>query len=123
MEINSFNLREKCLPKSCITTVSVKQYEERVTLDENGIAHSVLVEKTIDEFLDVPFRDFSLQTMQVTGEISRLQFVSPLSTSKLDALDRISGDAADISAKLDRMDALAAVAAASESSNVESSNK
>lgn len=123
MEIESFNVREKCLPKSCITTVSVKQYEERVTLDENGIAHSELVEKTSDDFLDVPFRDFSLQTMQVTGEISRLQFVSPLSTSKLDALDRISGDASELSAKLDRMDALAAAAAASESSNVESSNK
>lgn len=119
MQIVSFNTRESFAPVTECSRVDIKRYEQETFVDSEGIAHTSLVEKTNSEFLDVPFRDYSIQSYVATGEINRLHFVSPHSDNSLDLVDRIDGDVSELSAKIDRMEAMAAAASAAD---VEQSN-
>lgn len=121
MVTESYNKREQVVPSSCITTIEAKRYEVKEFLDADGISHSSVQESNKLDFLDVPFREFSMSTMVATGEVTRLRFVSPQSDSSLDMYDRINGDFAEISAKIDHMEFMKASAEnAQVGANVES---
>lgn len=119
MRTERYFSREASAPVIEIMKVSTKKYDRKVTLDESGISHVTLVERKSEDFLDVPFRDFSMQTMVATGEVARLQFVTPHSVSQLDALDNINEDASELSARLDHLEYMENAAATSKQSSVE----
>lgn len=110
MVTESYNKREQVVPSSCITSIDVKRYEVKEFLDSDGISHSCVKESNKLDFLDVSFREFSMSTMVSTGEVTRLRFVSPVSDTSLDMYDRINGDFAEISAKIDHLEFMKASA-------------
>lgn len=122
MVTESYRKREFSAPVIECMRIDTKQYENKVSIDENGISHATLVEKKPDAFLDVPFRDFSMQTMVATGEVTRLNFVGPRFASQLDAIDNINVDAQELSARLDHIEMMESSAASAAAKSEESSN-
>lgn len=114
MQIESFNVRENSLPITEITSIKVKKFDVKESVDEDGVAHSVLKEKVDDDFLDVPFRDFSMTTYVATGEVTRLKYISPVGENSLDVYDRLTGDLEEVSAKINHMEIMNQVAASAE---------
>lgn len=111
MEINSYNKRETQIPKTDIPRIEVSRYDVKEMLDDSGISHSSVIKQTKDDFLDVPFRDYSMATFVATGEVTRLRFVSPQHDNSLDMYDRITGDFTELSAKVDHMEMMESVKA------------
>ena len=122
MRILSYNKRETVLPSSDVPVIKVEKFEVRHTLDENGISHSSLNPVGVPPVLDLPFRAFSMQSYNETGEITRLHFMSPMHDTSFDAFDRVSGDLQELSLKVDHMSLMEKAAASSAETKSESSN-
>lgn len=118
MVIESFNVREKKVPSSCIEQIKLKKYRVEQNIDSDGVSHSVLVENVQDDFLDVPFREFSMNTYVATGEVTRLHLVSPIHERTLDVYDRVTGDLEEISARIDHMELMDRVSQSAKASEV-----
>lgn len=116
----SHNQRERICPRSEVPVIKMEKYEVRQILDENGISHSSVVPVDSVGVLDLPFRAFSMESYNATGEISRLQFQYPKHVDSLDVFDRVSGDLSEISAKVDHMTLMQSISneASSSSSDV-----
>lgn len=123
MRILSYNQRETVLPSSDVPVIKVEKFEVRQTLDDNGISHSSITPVGVPPVLDLPFRAFSMQSYNETGEIARLHFMSPMHDTSFDAFDRVSGDLQELSLKVDHMSLMEKVASSSSSeTKTETSN-
>lgn len=105
----SHNQRERILPRSEVPVIKMEKFDVRQVLDENGISHSSVVPVDPVGVLDLPFRTFSMESYNATGEISRLQFQYPKHVDSLDVFDRVSGDLSELSAKVDHLTLLQSV--------------
>lgn len=99
----SHNQRERILPRSEVPVIKMEKFEVRQFLDETGVSHSSLVPVDSVGVLDLPFRTFSMESYNATGEVSRLQFLYPKHFDSLDVFDRVSGDLSELFAKVDHM--------------------
>ena len=122
MRILSYNQRETVLPSSDVPVINVEKFEVRQTLDENGISHSSLTSVGVPAVLDLPFRAFSMQSYNETGEIARLHFMSPMHDTSFDAFDRVSGDLQELSLKVDHISLMEKVVSSSAEVKSELSN-
>lgn len=113
----SYNEREKVLPCSEVPVIKIEKFEVKQTLDSDGIAHNVLSPVDPVGVLDLPFRAFSMESYNASGEISRLQFQYPKHVDSLDVFDRVNGDLAEISAKVDHMTLMQSIQSDSVSSS------
>lgn len=103
MLVISHNRREIIVPRSEVPVIKMEKFEVRQVIDDDGISHSSVTPVDPVGVLDLPFRAFSMESYNATGEISRLQFQHPKHVDSLDVFDRISGDLSEISAKVDHM--------------------
>lgn len=116
----SHNQREQLLPRSEVPVIKMEKFEVRQVLDDDGISHSSVVPVDSVGVLDLPFRSFSIESYNATGEISRLQFQYPKHVDSLDAFDRVSGDLSELSAKVDHLSLMQSIQSDSKSSDVQS---
>lgn len=105
----SHNKRELVCPRSVVPVIKMEKFEVRQVLDDNGISHSSVVPVDSVGVLDLPFRNFSMESYNATGEVSRLQFQYPKHVDSLDVFDRVSGDLSELSAKVDHLTLLQSV--------------
>lgn len=113
----SYNKREKVLPCSDVPVVKVDKFDVRQIMNDDGVVHSEVVPKDVDSILNLPFRNFSMQSYNETGEVTRLQFIKPKQISSFDAFDRVYGDLSEISAKIDHEMMIKEVVSSSSSSS------
>lgn len=115
----SYNQREKVLPSSDVPVIIQARYRVVSRVDENGISKNVTELDDSSSVLDLPFRTFSMQSYNDTGEINRLSFISPKSVTSFDVIDRISGDLNEVVSKVDYMQSMQSVVESIKNDNVE----